>query len=50
MKTFFVKSGDDKGKLFLALLKGIILEMICQNFALFPFVLVEIFKFEFKKV
>ena len=39
---FFVKSGDGKGKLFLAIKKDIILEMISSKFTVFLFVLVEI--------
>ena len=43
MGNFFVKSGDGKGKLFLAIKKDIILEMISSKFTVFLFVLVEIF-------
>ena len=43
VENFFVKSGDGKGKLFLAIKKDIILEMISSKFTVFLFVLVEIF-------
>ena len=34
VKTFFVKSGESKGKLFLTLKKGIILEIILSKFCI----------------